>query len=102
MRVPEFIQRYPFDAATVAQELLRGLTAPQAHTSPKFLYDSLGSRLFEAITELPEYDLTRNEAQLMAVHGEAMVARLPGGACCRPILPASCASGPMNTPGRTM
>lgn len=87
MRVPEFIQRYPFDATTVAQELLRGLTAPQAHTSPKFLYDSLGSRLFEAITELPDDDLTRNETPLMAVHGEAMVARLPGAGCCGPICP---------------
>ena len=65
----------------MAQELLLGLSAPQAFTSPKYLYDALGSRLFEAITELPEYDVTRNEAQAMALHTPAMVERLPHGAC---------------------
>jgi len=65
MTSPQFIQLYQHNAAAVAQELLQGLSAPQAFTSPKYLYDALGSRLFEAITELPEYDLTRTEAQLM-------------------------------------
>ena len=66
MSAPQFIQLYQHNAAAVAQELLQGLSAPQAYTSPKYLYDALGSRLFEAITELPEYDLTRTEALLMA------------------------------------
>jgi dimethylhistidine N-methyltransferase len=65
----------------VAQELLQGLSAPQAFTSPKYLYDALGSRLFEAITELPEYDLTRTEAQLMQLHSASMAAQMPRGAC---------------------
>jgi dimethylhistidine N-methyltransferase len=60
---------------------LQGLSAPQAFTSPKYLYDALGSRLFEAITELPEYDLTRTEAQLMQLHSASMAAQLPQGAC---------------------
>ena len=64
----------------MAQELLQGLRAPQAFTSPKYLYDALGSRLFEAITELPEYDLTRTEAQVMCLHGQDMVRCLPAGA----------------------
>ncbi|MBP6220865.1 MAG: L-histidine N(alpha)-methyltransferase, partial [Limnohabitans sp.] len=58
MSEPQFIQLYQHNATAVAQELLLGLSAPQAFTSPKYLYDALGSRLFEAITELPEYDLT--------------------------------------------
>ena len=78
---PHFIQLYQHDAAAVAQELLQGLNAPQAYTSPKYLYDALGSRLFEAITELPEYDLTRTEAQLMQLHSASMAAELPRGAC---------------------
>ena len=78
---PQFIQLYQHNAAAVAQELLQGLSAPQAFTSPKYLYDALGSRLFEAITELPEYDLTRTEAQLMQLHSASMAAQLPRGAC---------------------
>jgi hypothetical protein len=34
--------------------------------SPKFFYDALGSRLFDAITELPEYYPTRTEAAIFA------------------------------------
>jgi L-histidine Nalpha-methyltransferase len=81
MTKPHFIQLYQHNAAAVAQELLQGLSAPQAYTSPKYLYDALGSRLFEAITELPEYDLTRTEAQLMQLHRASMAAQLPRGAC---------------------
>jgi dimethylhistidine N-methyltransferase len=81
MTTPQFIQLYQHNAAAVAQELLQGLSAPQAYTSPKYLYDALGSRLFEAITELPEYDLTRTEAQLMQLHSASMAAELPRGAC---------------------
>lgn len=81
MPAPQFIQLYQHDAAAVAEELLQGLSAPQAFTSPKYLYDALGSRLFEAITELPEYDLTRTEAQLMRLHSDDMARHLPAGAC---------------------
>ena len=38
-----------------------GLTAPNPWLSPKYFYDETGSRLFEAITNLPEYYLTRTE-----------------------------------------
>lgn len=36
----------------------------RAHTSPKYLYDALGSKLFSAICELPEYYPTRTEAAI--------------------------------------
>jgi dimethylhistidine N-methyltransferase len=38
-----------------------GLMAPHAWLSPKFFYDETGCKLFEAITKLPEYYLTRTE-----------------------------------------
>jgi dimethylhistidine N-methyltransferase len=63
------------DHATVA-ELSAGLLAPDAVTSPKFLYDSLGSKLFEAICELPEYYPTRTEAAIFARHGADMAERI--------------------------
>lgn len=59
---PVFIQRYVENQADVRAELQQGLLATTATTSPKYLYDALGSRLFEAITELPEYYPTRVEA----------------------------------------
>lgn len=47
------------------QEILAGLMRDPAAIAPKFFYDALGSRLFEAITCLPEYYLTRTEQALM-------------------------------------
>ena len=61
---PVFIQRYVENKAEVRAELQQGLLANAATTSPKYLYDALGSRLFEAITELPEYYPTRVEASI--------------------------------------
>jgi L-histidine N-alpha-methyltransferase len=62
--LPLFIQRYVENQAEVRAELQQGLLAAPATTSPKYLYDALGSRLFEAITELPEYYPTRIEASI--------------------------------------
>ncbi|MFZ6693097.1 L-histidine N(alpha)-methyltransferase [Undibacterium sp. SXout20W] len=45
-------------------ELEIGLLADAAHTSPKYLYDAVGSVLFDAICELPEYYPTRTEASI--------------------------------------
>lgn len=54
--------------AVVRAELSAGLVLPQAQTSPKYLYDVLGSKLFEAICELPEYYPTRTEAQIVDLY----------------------------------
>ncbi len=74
---PAFLQRHHEDRAAVREELLAGLQAPVAFTSPKYLYDALGSRLFEAITELPEYYPTRTEAGIFAAHAPAMAQVMP-------------------------
>jgi dimethylhistidine N-methyltransferase len=50
-----------------------------AHASPKYLYDRLGSHLFEAITELPEYYPTRTEAAIFAAHGAEMAQHIGAG-----------------------
>ncbi|PLY39758.1 L-histidine N(alpha)-methyltransferase [Janthinobacterium sp. ROICE36] len=50
-------------------EISNGLLAREAWTSPKYLYDALGSKLFEAICALPEYYPTRTEAAIFARHG---------------------------------
>jgi len=66
------------DPASIA-EISAGLLAPKASTSPKYFYDSLGSHLFEAICELPEYYPTRTEATIFARHGADMAARIGPG-----------------------
>jgi L-histidine Nalpha-methyltransferase len=71
-RAPNFIQVDHADHAAACAELIEGLNAATAHTSPKFLYDALGSRLFEAITELDEYYPTRTEALIFKQHAAAM------------------------------
>lgn len=71
-RTPRFVQIHHEDHNAVRDELLRGLSAKPATASPKFLYDALGSRLFEAITELPEYYPTRTEAAIFEAHAPAM------------------------------
>lgn len=46
-------------------DALRGLTQPVKTLSPKWLYDQCGSELFEQITRLPEYYLTRTETEIL-------------------------------------
>ena len=71
-RAPRLSQLGQPDPVALRAELERGLRAETAHASPKFLYDALGSRLFEAICELPEYYPTRTEAAIFARHGAEM------------------------------
>ena len=79
VRSPRFVQLQPDQQAAVRAELASGLLASAAFTHPKYLYDALGSRLFEAITELPEYYPTRTEATLFARHALEMAALIPPG-----------------------
>jgi L-histidine Nalpha-methyltransferase len=46
-------------------EIREGLSRAQKELPPKFFYDERGSRLFEEITRLPEYYLTRTERALL-------------------------------------
>jgi L-histidine N-alpha-methyltransferase len=66
VKTPRSIQLGHDDPATTRRELLAGLSAPSATIAPKHFYDTLGSRLFVAITALPEYYLTRTEAAILA------------------------------------
>src|SRR5512145_2056829 len=63
-------------AADPADELQRTLGAHTPWIAPKFFYDALGSRLFEAICELPEYPLTRAERRIFDRHAEEIAARV--------------------------
>jgi dimethylhistidine N-methyltransferase len=55
-----------------------GLTKPgQKELPSKYLYDAVGSRLFDVITELPEYGLTRAEDRILERHTREIAARVP-------------------------
>lgn len=57
----------------VAAEARAGLLAHPRTLSPWLFYDEAGSRLFDAITDLPEYYLTRTERGIFAMHAEEIV-----------------------------
>ena len=53
------------DKAELLRDVARGLGLRQKELDPKYFYDERGSALFERITELPEYYLTRAERKLL-------------------------------------
>lgn len=53
------------DRSSLLRDVTRGLSKPQKELDPKYFYDSRGSDLFERITTLPEYYLTRAERALL-------------------------------------
>ncbi len=78
MRI-EAIAQYP--AADFAAEVRAGLTKPgQKELPSKYLYDEVGSALFEVISVLPEYGLTRADERLLRHHAEQMVGGIPSPA----------------------
>jgi len=60
------------------QEVLVGLQSSPPFISPKFFYDELGSKLFEAITLLDEYYPTRVEKSIMQLYAQE-IANSVGG-----------------------
>ena len=61
-----------------AAEVRESLTKPGQRELPsKYLYDEVGSALFETICVLPEYGLTRADARLLEKHAAEIVGRLP-------------------------
>ena len=62
----------------IVDEVQTGLARPGQKTLPcRYFYDDVGSALFDAITCLPEYGLTRADARLIQWHASEIVARVP-------------------------
>ncbi len=68
---PEAISTSTSEA--VAREVRAGLTATPKTLSPWLFYDEAGSHLFEEITELPEYYLTRTERGIFTAHADEIL-----------------------------
>src|SRR5256885_1102415 len=61
-----------------AEAVREGLLKPEQRELPsKYLYDEVGSALFETICLLPEYGLTRADTRLLQQHSREIVNRLP-------------------------
>ena len=64
-------------ASGFASEVRAGLDRPgQKELPSKYLYDDVGSALFEVISHLPEYGLTRADERLLQRHADEIVGRL--------------------------
>lgn len=61
-----------------ARDVRDGLTASPKRLTPRWLYDPLGSALFEAIGQLPWYRITRAELALLSRCAPAIAAAVPG------------------------
>jgi len=59
---------------SLASAVIQGLSKPQKELPSRFFYDIEGSRLFEQITRLPEYYLTRCETEILARYSPEIVA----------------------------
>jgi L-histidine N-alpha-methyltransferase len=72
-----------------AREVCTGLTKSMQKELPsKYLYDTVGSALFEVISVLPEYGVTRAEERILSRHTAEMVSELPA-----PVIVAELGSG---------
>ncbi|HET9793263.1 MAG TPA: L-histidine N(alpha)-methyltransferase [Thermoanaerobaculia bacterium] len=60
-----------------ALDVARDLALTPRQLQSKYLYDRLGSRLFEAICRLPWYTITRAELGLLSRHADEIAAELP-------------------------
>ena len=66
-------------SSPIAVEVSNGLTEHPKTLSPWLFYDEAGSRLFEEITEIPEYYVTRTERAILAEHADQIVSAAAGG-----------------------
>lgn len=67
----------------VAMAVRRGLGSQPKRLPPWLFYDRTGSRLFDEITERPEYYLTRTERSILSDHAGAIINRAAQGARLR-------------------
>src|ERR1700756_4715012 len=92
MRRQNFMLTHAITADPVyefATDVRAGLNKPgQKELPSKYLYDDVGSALFEVICHLPEYGLTRADERLLQRHSYDIVDRLP-----RPVVVAELGSG---------
>lgn len=71
--------RQPLPIFAIAADVAAGLAKHPKSLPPKLFYDAEGSQLFEEITRLPEYYLTRTERAILEEHADSIVSLVPSG-----------------------
>jgi dimethylhistidine N-methyltransferase len=66
----------PVEAPAFAEDVAYYLTQTPRQLPSRYLYDELGSSLFEAICRLPWYQIARTEQSLLRTHAGAILGRL--------------------------
>ena len=79
-KLARFETAVPAKDSDFLEAVLHGLSLPQKALPSRFFYDEAGSRLFERITELPEYYPTRAEIALLKSCGGGLKEAVPRGA----------------------
>ncbi len=74
------VASFPSPDSAFARDVIAGLSVTPKRVPPKYFYDAEGSRLFDAITELPEYYLTRSELEILEKNAGEIAALFPDGA----------------------
>ncbi|MDX1667915.1 MAG: L-histidine N(alpha)-methyltransferase [Limnobacter sp.] len=77
MKLPRFVQMDSVPVQSHQEELNQTLQAQRAFVAPKYFYNELGSKLFEAITCVPEYYPTRTEASILHARRAELRTLLP-------------------------
>lgn len=72
------LRRLPSRATTFADDVRAGLTATPKSLPPRWFYDALGSALFSAICNLPEYYVTRTEEEILRANTAEIVEAMGG------------------------
>src|ERR1700712_3558005 len=68
--------------ADFRNQVISGLREKPRRLSSVYFYDDQGSDLFDQITRLPEYYLTRAEREILETHAPAIGALIGPDACC--------------------
>ncbi len=76
----ETLQDLEVHTDSVLEEVIEGLSRRQRHLPCKLFYDSVGSKLFDRICELPEYYLTGAEVSILQQRVAEIAARIGPGA----------------------
>ena len=65
------------DTESFADAVRQGLTRHQRELPSRYLYDEIGTALYEVITLLPEYGLSRADERLLSRHADAILRCVP-------------------------
>jgi L-histidine N-alpha-methyltransferase len=81
LSLPQYAFAPPRAPATsqLALDVAAGLQKTPKEIPAKYLYDEVGSALFDAITLLPEYGLTRADERLLQRHADSIALRMTPG-----------------------